>query len=130
LRREHESGADFVELANQLASSPQELDVRWPDGSLMHVHVDGLSLLDLAEESDQNRGIAAHLPAVVQSGLGGDLRPLARYVALADQTTPNDTSSEINWTVYLATTCNDLQTQSSPAQTGQFGSWAASFDDA
>jgi len=98
------AGRDFAELANQLAAAPADASLPRPTGKPVHVHLDGLALVQLGVDTDLNPGIAAELPAAVQAGLAGRLLPLERLYAL-DQS--SESTLGISMADYVAVSCAD-----------------------
>jgi pimeloyl-ACP methyl ester carboxylesterase len=137
-------GANFVKLANELATTPILAEVPHPGGRPTHVRLDGYALIELGFDTDLEPGLAVQLPADVSAALGGDPAPVERLVALDDEATGAGALG-IDLAVNVATECSDgrffwdpasaVSTRAAllekalatlpPGATGPFGSWAA-----
>jgi pimeloyl-ACP methyl ester carboxylesterase len=97
-------GAELARLENRLAAHPQSVRLARPGKAPATVRVDSARLLTLTADTDLDDGLAAAVPAAVETALSGDLRPLARLLTIDDAF--NQTAG-VDAAVDIATECND-----------------------
>jgi pimeloyl-ACP methyl ester carboxylesterase len=145
----HDFAGDVAKLANELAAKPIDLGVTRPGGAKKQVKVGGVELISTIVDADLSPGLAAELPSVVHTALGGSMQPLARLVDL-DVSSNQEAAVDLSSALYAATVCRDGPfpwTPDTPASArpaleqsaiaalppgtfGPFGAWAAQLGNA
>jgi pimeloyl-ACP methyl ester carboxylesterase len=98
---------ELARLVEALGAQPLTGHVFDGAGKRRSIQVTSRDLFQLLLAGDLNPAIRAQLPAVVHSAVRRDAAPLARLVALAALHAPAEGGSELNFTLFLTTSCEE-----------------------
>jgi pimeloyl-ACP methyl ester carboxylesterase len=98
---------DLARLIERLGVHPLSGPVYDQRGRRVRVSVSSEDLYELLLDGDLNPALRAELPATVHSALNGDPAPLARLRALTAVHPAGQVSSEIDFTLFIDTSCEE-----------------------